>query len=94
MPCCRSTRSRRAACCRGSRVLLDLPPAAGRARGQEGGSDYLEREALAFHERVREGYLAMAEAEPERWLVLDALRPAEELTREVWGRTAGLLRGA
>lgn len=67
-------------------VLLDLPPEAGRARGQDGGSDYLEREALVFHERVRAGYLAMAEAEPERWLVLDALRPREELSREVWAR--------
>ncbi len=72
-------------------VLLDLSPDAGRARGEDGGSDYLEREDLAFHERVREGYLAMAEAEPERWLLLDALRPREELTHEVWGRIAGLL---
>ena len=72
-------------------VLLDLPPDAGRARGEDGGSDYLEREEIAFHERVREGYLAMAAAEPERWLVLDALLPREELTREVWGRVAGLL---
>ena len=72
-------------------VLLDLSPDAGRARGQDGGSDYLEREDLAFHERVRDGYLAMAEAEPERWLLLDALRPREELTHEVWARIAGLL---
>ena len=72
-------------------VLLDLSPDAGRARGEDGGSDYLEREDLAFHERVRDGYLAMSEAEPERWLLLDALRPREELTREVWGRIAGLL---
>ena len=72
-------------------VLLDLPPNVGRARGEDGGSDYLEREELAFHERVRDGYLAMAEAEPGRWLVLDALLPREELTRAVWGPVAGLL---
>ncbi len=72
-------------------VLLDLSPDAGRARGEDGGSDYLEREDLAFHERVRDGYLAMSEAEPERWLHLDALRPREELTREVWGRIEALL---
>jgi dTMP kinase len=72
-------------------VLLDLPPDAGRARGEDGGSDYLEREELAFHERVRDGYLAMADAEPERWLVLDGLRPADELTREVWMRLGALL---
>lgn len=72
-------------------VLLDLPPDAGRARGEDGGSDYLEREDLTFHERVRDGYLAMAAAEPERWLMLDALRPREELTSLVWGRVRAVL---
>ena len=72
-------------------VLLDLSPDAGRARGEAGGSDYLEREELAFHERVREGYLTMAEAEPDRWLHLDALRPASELTEAIWSRLSGLL---
>jgi dTMP kinase len=75
-------------------VLLDLPPDAGRARGEDGGSDYLEREDLAFHERVREGYLAMANAEPDRWLLLDALRPREELTREVWARVQAVVGAA
>ncbi|MGE0228385.1 MAG: dTMP kinase [Dehalococcoidia bacterium] len=65
-------------------ILYDLPPEVGRARGQHGGSDYLEREALAFHERVRSGYLTLARAEPERWLVLDATLPAEELSRIAW----------
>jgi dTMP kinase len=72
-------------------VLLDLPPEAGRARGEDGGSDYLERETLAFHERVRDGYLALAAAEPERWIVLDAMRPAEELTAAIWERVTALL---
>ncbi|MGE0134062.1 MAG: dTMP kinase [Dehalococcoidia bacterium] len=69
-------------------LLFDLPPEVGRARGQHGGSDYLEREALAFHERVRAGYLALAGAVPERWLVLDATLPPEELTRLAWERLA------
>lgn len=69
-------------------LLFDLPPEAGRGRGQHGGSDYLEREALAFHERVRAGYLALAKAEPERWLVLDATLPVAELTRIAWERVA------
>jgi dTMP kinase len=74
-------------------VLLDLPPDAGRARGEDGGSDYLEREALAFHERVREGYLAMAEAEPERWLGLDAIRPRVLLPRGVWAGLQAVVGG-
>ena len=39
--------------------------------------------ALQFHERVRNGYLAMAAAEPERWVVIDADRPREEIHEEV-----------
>lgn len=65
-------------------LLLDLDPAAGRARGAAGGSDYLEREALAFHERVRAGFLALAAAEPARWQVLDAAQPADVVADAAW----------
>ncbi len=71
-------------------VLLDLDPAVGSGRGAAGGSDYLEREAAAFHERVRAGYRARAAAEPGRWLVLDGARAAAELTAAIWGRVAAL----
>ncbi len=57
--------------------LLDLPPEEGLARLR--GRDRLEGESLAFHRRVREGYLALAAAEPQRFVVLDARRPAGEL---------------
>lgn len=70
-------------------VLLDLSPEDGRRRGA-GDSDYLEREDLEFHEDVRRGYLALAQHQPERWLVLDALRPPEELTAAIWERIEGL----
>ncbi len=39
----------------------------------------MDRQEVAFHQRVREGYLRMAEAEPERWWVVDALQPLEDL---------------
>jgi dTMP kinase len=56
-------------------VLVDLGPDEGRQRwqadAQRGGADRLEGENAAFHERVREAYLARAKAEPERFLVLD-----------------------
>ena len=42
----------------------------------------------AFHRRVRRGYLALAKREPERWLVLDATRPANELAAHIWGRVS------
>lgn len=64
-------------------LLLDLPPAEGLRRAGRAG-DYMERENLAFHERVRAGFAALAQAEPERWRVLDASRGADEVAGEAW----------
>jgi dTMP kinase len=75
-------------------LLLDLAPGAGRARGIQGGTDYLEREALAFHERVREGYQALAVADPGRWVVIDAAQPVDAVTSAAWAALDGLLRRA
>jgi dTMP kinase len=52
----------------------------------------MEREQLAFHERVRQGYLALAAAEPGRWLVLDAMRLIDEIQAAIRERVAGLLQ--
>lgn len=64
-------------------LLLDLAPAAGlaRARRRGEGGDRFEDEALAFFTRVRERYLALAAAEPERFRVLDATLPPDALLR-------------
>ncbi len=65
-------------------VLLDLDPAEGLRRvAGRGAEDRLEREALAFHQRVREGFLAQAEAEPS-WLVLDAAGAPDAIADTVW----------
>ena len=40
--------------------------------------------ALAFHEKARQGFLAQAQANPERWVVIDGARPVEEVSAEVW----------
>jgi dTMP kinase len=73
-------------------LLLDLPPAEGLARKRRGdaASDWnrLDGEALPFHERVRSGYLALAAAEPARWVVLDATLPHDELARAIWEAVA------
>jgi dTMP kinase len=45
----------------------------------------------AFHRRVHKGYLALAKAEPERWLVLDASQPVEALSAQIWERAEPLL---
>lgn len=51
-------------------VLLDMDPALGMARFE--GRDRIEEEPLEFHQRVREEFLGLAEADPGHYLVLDA----------------------
>lgn len=65
--------------------LFDCPPETGLARvaASRPGKDRIEREALAFHRRVRASYLARARREPGRFLVLDGTRPKEELAHLV-----------
>ena len=74
-------------------VLLDLDAAAARGRLDEARTRYdrLEAEASEFHDRVRAAYLALAEAEPERFLVVDASRPVDEIAGAIRARVAGLL---
>ncbi|MDQ7819269.1 MAG: dTMP kinase [Armatimonadota bacterium] len=71
-------------------ILLDIDPAVGLARarrvsGAEGlqGGDRLEREDLAFHARVRAGFLALAHEEPDRIRVVDGGRDQESVHREI-----------
>jgi dTMP kinase len=71
-------------------ILLDMDPMAGLQRRARS-ADRLEAEPAEFHQRVRAGFLALARAEPSRYLVLDADRPAEEITREIQERIRGLL---
>lgn len=74
-------------------VLLDLDIETGRARLDDARTRYdrLEAEAAEFHHRVREAYLALADAEPERFLVLDARRPVEDLAARIRERVSELL---
>ena len=65
-------------------ILLDMDPMAGLSRRTRS-ADRLEAEPADFHLRVRAGFLALARAEPGRYLVLDADRPAEEITRDITG---------
>ena len=64
-------------------LVLDLPVAVGLERAMASGvTNRYERLGTAFHERVRAGFLELAEAEPERIKVLDAARPAEAVLRD------------
>lgn len=74
-------------------VLLDLDPALGRERLDASRTRYdrLEAEAAVFHERVRAAYLELAAAEPERFLVLDAALPVDELQQRIRDRVSALI---
>lgn len=74
-------------------ILLDLDVKAGFARLQQRNrrrrtqKDRLERETLAFHERVRAGYLKLARRWPKRIRVVDAARPVKQVQAEIWELT-------
>jgi dTMP kinase len=63
-------------------VLLDVPIETG-ARRREGRPDRFEREAVEFHERVRQGFLALAHEEPDRWCVIDGADDASAVAERV-----------
>lgn len=64
-------------------ILLDLPPEALATRREADSLDRLEQEGLAFHEQVREKFLDLAEAEPERFVLIDGTLPRDEIHRLV-----------
>jgi dTMP kinase len=75
-------------------VLLDLSPEVGlaRARGRAV-ADRLESESLDFHQRVRQTFRALAEADPDRYLVLDAMQSPDQIAAAIRVRVAELLSG-
>jgi dTMP kinase len=66
-------------------VLLDVPVDVGFQRRSESGEPLsrFDRDRREFHERVRSWYLHRAATEPDRWVVFDAMQPAEQLTAEI-----------
>jgi dTMP kinase len=69
--------------------LLDLPPEEALRRVKD--PDRLEREGLAFFQRVREGYLFLAEKEPHRFVVLDATESVEAVAQRIQAHLLPLL---
>ena len=74
-------------------VLLDLDPSLARERldADDKPFDRLEAEQSAFHDSVRAEFLALAAAEPNRFLVLDASRVPADLATDIQGRVERLL---
>ncbi len=71
-------------------VLIDLPPTVG--LGRDGAAlDRMESAGAKFHEQVREQYLGLAEANPQRFLVVDGHGSVEEVFERIAGSLAGRL---
>ena len=70
-------------------VVLDLEPATGLGRFEE--RDRIEGQSLEFHQRVRQGFLDLAAADPEHYLVLDARAPVDEIAHAIRERVEVLL---
>jgi dTMP kinase len=70
-------------------IYLDCPVEEGLNRKQQalatgvGEWNRLDQEAIEFHKRVRQGYLALAADQPDRWLILDARGSIKEVQKEI-----------
>ena len=79
-------------------IVLDLAVETGlertreRAKGTGRGSDRFEGERAEFHRKVREGFLAIAKAEPARVVVVEADRPVEKVTADIGRAVNDLIR--
>jgi dTMP kinase len=79
-------------------VYLDIDAEAGLRRKQQHAADdasqwnRMEQETLAYHQRVRAGYLEMAAAEPGRWLLVDASQAVDAVQAAVRERMGTIVR--
>jgi dTMP kinase len=64
-------------------VLLDVPPALARGRLDPARADRMERLDAGFHERVRAGYRALAERDPDTWVVVDASAGVDDVAAQL-----------
>jgi len=76
-------------------LIFDLPVEVGLQRAHEraGSEMRFESKGLAFHERLREAFLAIAKAEPERCAVIDARGALDEVEAQVWAAVESRLDG-
>lgn len=72
-------------------ILLDMPPSALKDRRSPGELDRLEQAGFEFHTKVRQQFLELARSEPERYAVIDAALPREEVHAQVLEAIGDLL---
>ncbi len=72
---------------------VDVPAEIGLARRHRGETNRLDQKDLAYHAQVRDGFLKMARAEPQRWVVIDGTRTVAQVQRDVRARLEPKLEG-
>jgi len=72
-------------------MLLDIPVGEGLARKRVNATDRFENEELAFHKRVRQGYLTLARKEPRRFFVVDGRQDKRTISQIIWKRVSAML---
>lgn len=68
-------------------IVIDVPAATGMERIRHRPSDLpdrMEQENIEFYERVREGYLVLANSLPERFLVIDGMQKVQTIEKQIW----------
>lgn len=68
----------------GLTIIVNVPVSTGFGRKKDDKKDRFEDENIVFHERVRSGYLRLAESEPKRFLVIDGTRSVDDIARLIW----------
>ena len=71
--------------------LLDMPAEKGFQRKGDEKPDRFETESMKFHQRVRDGYRAIAEAEPERWVIIDGTLNKDAIAGIIWQNVSRLI---
>lgn len=72
-------------------ILLDVPVREGLERKRNNDNDRFQSEEVAFHERVRRGYLTLARKEPNRFFVINSTMSKQSISQIIWQRVNQLL---
>ncbi|MDD4875647.1 MAG: dTMP kinase [Dehalococcoidales bacterium] len=72
-------------------ILLDIPVNEGLARKDKQKKDRFEQEDMAFHQRVRDGFLKLAANDPERWFIVDTRLSEIQVREIIWQKVNQLL---
>ncbi len=71
---------------------IDVPVQVGLERRHQGETNRLDQKNVEYHMRVREGYLELAQAEPERFVVIDGTQPIDQVQTEIRARMSEELK--